>query len=144
MCSKGHDRGGYSLRYTHNKACVDCRKEYDRKKTLHKQLEKARKLLEAHNVDVAPPKPVKSVKAQKLFVAIIDNQQLSDHLGLSAQQINGKLTAFAPKKHGNNSFAIFKFDTEENAWTFHKITKGEYLAVSEPSETTEIPITAFR
>ena len=60
------------------------------------------------------------------------------------QQINGKLTAFAPKKPGNNSFAIFKFDTEENAWTFHKITKGEYLAVSEPSETTEIPITAFR
>jgi hypothetical protein len=144
ICSKGHDKGGYSLRYVHNKACVDCHKDYYRQQTLKRRLEKARKLLEAHSVDVAPQIPVEPRQTQKLFVAIVNNQQLPELLGLSAKQRNGKLTALVQKKTSNNSFAIFKFDTEENAWSFHKITKGKYLAVSEPSETTEIPVTAFR
>ena len=62
-------------------------------------------------------------------MAVIDNQQLPDLLGLSARQLNGKLTAYVSKKLGCNSFAVFKFDTEENAWSFHKIARGEYLAV---------------
>lgn len=149
ICSKGHDRGGYSLRYVTSQACVDCQKEWYRKLSLKRKLEKARKLLEVHNEEVhnknvvtqlaVEPNPV-----QKLFVAVVDNQELPDLLGLSARQLNGKLTAFASKKLGCNSFAVFKFDTEENAWTFHNTVKGAYLAVSEPSEDRQISITTFR
>jgi len=144
ICSKGHDYGGYSLRYVTSKACVDCHKEWYRQRTLKRKLEKARKLLEVQDKNVVTEVLVEPDPVQNLYVAVIDNQQLPDLLGLSARQLNGKLTAFVSKKSGCNSFAVFKFDTEENAWTFHSTVKGAYLAVSEPSETRQISITTLR
>lgn len=144
ICSKGHDHGGYSLRYVTSKACVDCHKEWYRQRTLKRQLDKARKLLEVQDKNIVTQVAVEPDPVQKLYVAVVDNQQLPDLLGLSAKQLNGKLKALCRKKLGCNSFAVFKFDTEENAWTFHKTVKGAYLAVSEPSKTRQISITTFR